>query len=330
MTELYLGVDAGNSKTLAAVADRSGRILGWARGGLGDIYGAPSPDDAVEEVFDTVRRALAHAGAKAADVRSAAFRLAGVDWPEDSLLWARALESLLDASTSRSVKNDGFALLRCGDPSGTGVAVSIGTGAAIGARGGSGDEFVVSWWFQHDLGAAGLGSDAIRRVMLAELGLGEPTALTRTLLEHFGLASTEELLRAFTRRADPLGRHDKGRAARAILATAAGGDAVARTIVADHATRIADYIAVSAGRVRLTSPTVVLGGSVLAAPHSELRSRIVAELALSSPRATIVETRAIPILGAVLDALAEGGVVLDAALHGAVLSAPVPEGLLTT
>jgi N-acetylglucosamine kinase-like BadF-type ATPase len=330
MTELFLGVDAGNSKTLAAVADRTGRMLGWARGGLGDIYGAPTPEQAVDVVLDVVRRAVTESGGEIGDLASASFRLAGVDWPEDEAYWSDALQPVLDDATARTVRNDGLALLRCGDPDGTGVAVSIGTGAAMGARGPGGDEFVVSWWFQHYLGAAGLGSDAVKAVMLAELGLGRPTSLTGALLDFFAASTTEDLLHSFTRRVDALDHHDKGRAARVVLASAAAGDPVAEAIVAGHAGRIADYVAVSAARVGLEAPIVVLGGSVLAAPESMLRHRVVENLRRVLPTAEIVTTRTVPILGAVLDALAEGGVAVDEALQSEVLGAELPEGLLLT
>jgi N-acetylglucosamine kinase-like BadF-type ATPase len=35
-----LGVDAGNSKTIALIAGHNGRIVGTGRGGCGDIYGS--------------------------------------------------------------------------------------------------------------------------------------------------------------------------------------------------------------------------------------------------------------------------------------------------
>lgn len=84
---LYLAVDAGNSKTVAIVVDGSGAVLGRGRGGRGDIYGASSIEVAETAVFGAVAAALAEAGAAATDIRSAAFRLAGVDWPEDAEFW---------------------------------------------------------------------------------------------------------------------------------------------------------------------------------------------------------------------------------------------------
>ena len=332
-SDLYLGVDAGNSKTLAAVADASGRIVGWARGGLGDIYGAATPEHAIDTVLSVVDGALTAAGVDAGRIASAAFRLAGVDWPEDESLWTAALDARLPGVGRHSVKNDGFALLRCGEPSGVGVAVSLGTGAAIAGRGTGGDEFFVSWWFQHNLGAAGLGSDAFRATMLAELGLGEPTSLGAALSAFYGTAGAEDLLHAFTRREAPLGHHDRARAARIVVAEAAAGDPVALAIVQEHATRAVDYITICARRVGLDAHRelpVVLGGSVLSAPDSLLRRLIVDELHNAIPDARVVTTGAVPIRGAVLDAIAEGGIAVDAGIQGRVLGSEPPEGLLST
>ena len=70
-----LGVDGGNSKTLAVVADGGGQVLASGRSGCGDIYGAASPEAALD--------AIAQAAAPALDelVDAAAFSLAGADCP---------------------------------------------------------------------------------------------------------------------------------------------------------------------------------------------------------------------------------------------------------
>ena len=85
MSGAYLGVDAGNSKTVALVCDDRGTVLGWGRAGIGDIYGAPDEQTAVRNVFTAVDAALDAAGVDA--IRAAAFCLAGVDWPEDERFW---------------------------------------------------------------------------------------------------------------------------------------------------------------------------------------------------------------------------------------------------
>ena len=60
-----LGVDGGNTKTLAVVADAGGRVQGLGRTGCSDIYNAPSPATAIETVQRAVATALAQAGVAA-------------------------------------------------------------------------------------------------------------------------------------------------------------------------------------------------------------------------------------------------------------------------
>ena len=42
MSALVLGVDGGNTKTVALAARPDGAVVGFGRGGCSDIYGAPS------------------------------------------------------------------------------------------------------------------------------------------------------------------------------------------------------------------------------------------------------------------------------------------------
>ncbi len=331
---LYLGIDAGNSKTLAVVADSTGRILGCARGGVGDIYAAGGSEPAVRVVAELVDEVLDRAGARRDHLRSAAFRLAGIDWPEDRRLWGDALDEVLAPRTRRTIKNDGFALLRCGSADGVGVAVSLGTGAAIAGRGESGEEFAVSWWFQDYLGAAGLGHDAIRAIMLAEIGLGPATDLHGALTDLYGAQDAESLLHLMTRRGSTFGHLELARASRAVVETAAAGDPVAESIVDEHVRRALDYIGVCARRVGLEVDgagfTVTLGGSVLTAPASLLRSRLVAAAQVTHPAIRFGTERAVPVIGALLDAIAEGGTVIDSELHHRLLGAELPPNFLST
>ena len=45
-----LAVDGGNTKTIAVVADASGRTLGAGRGGCSDIYNAATPAEGIEAI----------------------------------------------------------------------------------------------------------------------------------------------------------------------------------------------------------------------------------------------------------------------------------------
>lgn len=334
MTPVYLGVDAGNSKTAALVVDSDGNVRGRGRGGVGDIYGVPTEELAVDAVVATVEAALSAAEVRPADVAAAAFRLAGVDWPEDETFWSAALTRRLPGLGRTSTKNDGFALLRCGDSSGVGVAVTVGTGPAVAARGGDGREHCACWWIQHSLGGHALGRAAFRAVIDAEIGLGPATALKAELLDLFAYPDVTSLLHAFTHRGSLRSDRDKRVAARSVLRCAGEGDAVAAGIVEAEARTFAGLARVAAEQVDLVATgrpvPVVLGGSILTSEHPAYRAALVSALADELGVVAVASTAASPVAGAVLDALAEGGVGLDQGLHDRVLHASHPSDFLLT
>src|SRR2546427_1143018 len=80
---LVLGVDGGNTKTVAVVVDREGRVRGAGRAGDSNIYSTTSPEAAVAEIEAAAARALEAADADSAAVEAAVFSLSGADWQED-------------------------------------------------------------------------------------------------------------------------------------------------------------------------------------------------------------------------------------------------------
>lgn len=334
MSELYLGVDGGNSKTVALIADASGAVRGRGRAGNGDIYGGASAEEAVLNVVSAVAAALLSAGSTIGDVRHGALCLAGVDWSEDADYWQRELPSRLPGLRSWSVKNDGYALLRCGDLSGIGVALTAGTGPAVAARGPDGREFCASWWIQELLGGRGLGYSAFSAVFSADHGIALPTGLTERLLRLYGCTSVEELLYEFTRRTGQRPEREKWRAARAVLQASEAGDAVAQEIVRSQARSFARHARVAAERVgfeaRRDAVGVVLGGSILDSEHPAFRDAVTEELLAELPGAVVRSSVGSPLAGALLDALAEAGVTVDAGVRDRVVQAPHPEDFLLT
>ncbi|MFC4014240.1 BadF/BadG/BcrA/BcrD ATPase family protein [Nonomuraea purpurea] len=331
MNALYLGIDAGNSKTAALVSDATGTIAGAGRSGCGDIYGAVSPEAAVAEVLAAIDAALAQAGASRADVAWAAFRLAGVDWQEDRTYWEKALAGRFP---SRSIRNDGYAAIRCGEPSGVGVAVAAGTAAAIAARGPDGTLWDMGWWGQHAMGALGLAIEAFRAVNLAELGLGRETALTTALPAHYDLSSVAELNHWFTRREGAATQTQKAGCARVVTAAATAGDPVAVEIVQAQGRHLATYAGVAARRTGLTAAggpvSVVLSGSVLMADASPVAEAMLAELPARIPGAVPHRSTLPPVAGATLDALDEGGISLTEAVLDRLAGTLPPKTFLET
>jgi N-acetylglucosamine kinase-like BadF-type ATPase len=331
---VYLGVDAGNSKTVALVATADGTVLGWGRAGVGDIYGGYGADRAAEQVCAAVRQALAAACAEPRNVQRAAFRLAGVDWPEDEQFWHSTIATKLEGLGSWSVKNDGFALLPYTGPTRTGVSVIIGTGPAIAARGPRGKEFSPSFWIQDPLGATGLGSAGFRSVIRSHLGLQPPTDMTAGFLDVFGEPGVPALLKAFTRYSDPRPRGTLGRASRTVLRAAAAGDPAASQIVVGQAGAVAEYARVAAQAVDFDPDEdelgVVLGGSVIGSEHGVFREATISALATRLPRAHLTEVPGPPVEGALLDALAEDEQQLSPGVRSRVAGPSYPAEFLQT
>ena len=62
MSRLLLGVDAGNTKTVALVVTENGAVLGSGRGRCGDIHNAAGPAAAVDQIVAASHAALDAAG----------------------------------------------------------------------------------------------------------------------------------------------------------------------------------------------------------------------------------------------------------------------------
>ena len=311
---IYLGVDAGNSKTAVLACLPSGKVAGAARAGCGDIYGAPGEAAAVAAVLGAADAALADAGASRRDVAAAAFRLAGVDWPEDWQFWDQVLSAQWPGLT-RSILNDGYAAIRCGEPSGVGVAVNAGTAAAIAARGPDGATWQMGMRGQHAMGGIGLVSEAIKAATLADLGAAPATALGQGLLDFYGLPDLTELNRWFTRRQNPADPAERPRAARVVTDAARLGDQVAIDIVREQGRRLAFYAEIAARHAGLRDAgapiPVVLSGSILMDRDSVVAAALSAQLERLLPGADPRRAVLPPAAGAALDALAEGGVTLS-------------------
>lgn len=316
MTSLHLAVDGGNSKTVAIVCTRSGHVLGAGVSGCGDIYGVADPKDAIAAVMEAVKTALAKSGVKCRHIISSAFRLAGVDWPEDEVYWKNALAHHLPDLNPVSIKNDGFAPLRCGSPKdGLGVAIVVGTGPAVAARASGERSWALSFWSQEPFGGTALGRAALRAVCRAELGIGQQTALKDVLLETYQVHSVEGLLHAFTRLERPRPKRELSRLAPTVLEWARAEDPVARAIISEQARGLADYAAVCAKAVdydvRRDHFPIVMAGSVLLATNSPFADELMAAVKIAIPTGDPILSALPSVAGAALDAIAEAGYVVD-------------------
>jgi N-acetylglucosamine kinase-like BadF-type ATPase len=301
-----LGVDAGNTKTIALVAHLDGKIVGYGRGGCGDIYNAGSPEIALKHIAEAVTSALRAANIGTQDLVSAAFSMAGADWPEDFSYLERALTQTYRAKYV-TVVNDSVGALRAGAVDNWGVAIANGTGAGVSARSQDGQLWHSSFW-QEGGGAREIGLNALKAVYKSELGIIAKTGLTARVLAFYKLDSVEELLYQFTKRGGARLTNSSG-LARTVLDLAEEGDAVAGQIVQAEGTTLGDYALAAARKVGIVNQLfpLVLAGSVFKHKSPILTNAILDRVRRECPGVTVLRSELEPSAGALVIAREASG-----------------------
>ncbi len=303
-----IGVDAGNSKTFALVAEEHGRVLGFGRAGPGN-HQTVGPAQAAREV----RRACLEALSKAdipGPVHTGVFGLAGADLPEDFALLEKVVQEIGVAERAR-VENDTLVALRAGTSRPWGVVVVCGAGfnAAGIAPNGRVLRLPGLGWISGDRGGGwSLAREAVRRVVRAWDGRGEETLLTNLVLKELGMNSVEQFISAlYHRRIEDKKLLDL---VPQIFEASFLGDAVAQEILI----RLGEEAGITAGAVirRLdlegSDVEVVLAGGVFGGKGSLLLDTVAQVVHRTAPRAQVVRPGLPPVVGAVLLALEKSDV----------------------
>lgn len=300
---LVLGIDAGNTKTVALLADQHGTVHGAGRAGPANIY--VSESGAKQAIQNAVQAAWDDAGRSSQPVQAVCLSATGADWPEDFKLLEEALTAW-NWSDHQQIVNDAVGALRAGSRQGRGVAVVCGTSAGIAARGPHDHVWHSSYW-QEPEGAEHLGQLALRAVYRAELGIGPPTTLTERLLKHFGVSEVAGVLhRQTARHTQPL---PPGPLARLLLDEAQAGDAVSLALVTQHGQALGDYALAAARQVGLSGDyLLVTSGGVMRHPSPILRNAMLERVQASHGSVTWQASAHEPVTGAVLLALEQSSV----------------------
>jgi len=301
--DLAVGVDGGNTKTIALLCDVEGRALGIGRGGSSN-WEMQGQEQAAAVIIAIIEQAISMSGTKRKDVLHAHMGLAGVDWPEDEPRMRTALVAA-GWQAGLTLENDAFSALRACAPEGYGVAVTAGTGVASGIVMPDGTKYFYGAYT--DLGGGfDAAAQALRAVIRADDGRGQPTALTQAVLEKSGYASAHDLVYAMHR-----GRKSVPRAVldRVLYATAGRGDAVAVEIVTRFGRELALCATNLIRRHRLTEadPAVVASGSLFMKTGPLLFEVFRGEVLAVAPRARVVLADQPPVMGAVRGALSACG-----------------------
>ena len=300
-----IGVDGGATKTDAVVLGGDGTLLGSGRAG-GSNWESAGRDGAVSAIGLAVERALEQAGAARGEIAAAAFALAGVDWSGDHVHFDGALDAL-GLGGRRLVTNDAFAALRAGISGQAGCVSSAGTGAVAAGRNEAGETARTMALGFGELGGAG---EIVERAIWACARMreasGPDTALATALCAALGASDLDDLFEAISRR----GLAPGAELAPLVLDVAAGGDAVARALLAEQGRSLADEVLGVGRRLRMLDGPfeLVVAGSVHLAGSASLDDAFAARVAEVAPQAWIVPLREPAVVGAArlaLDLLGE-------------------------
>jgi N-acetylglucosamine kinase-like BadF-type ATPase len=309
-----LAVDAGNSKTDAALVAADGTLLASARG-----PGVPSVltcEQAVDVLGSVALKAAASGGLAGTGQRIAQHMsacVANADLPEEEEQLGEALRARGWTGTTL-VANDTFAVLRAGlDGPGPHWGVAVTCGAGINCVGlapdGRTTRFLSLGKTSGDWGGGyGLGLEAIWWAIRDEDGRGPQTTLRDAVPAHFGLASMHDVAVAMHKK--KLGWDAPMQLVPVLFEAAARQDAVALGIVRRMAGEVCVMAVTAIRRLGLATRAVpvVLGGGVLTARDPLLTAEITERFAAEAPRATLRIVDIPPVAGAALLGLDHIGV----------------------
>jgi N-acetylglucosamine kinase-like BadF-type ATPase len=298
-----IGVDAGGSKTLCALADTGGRVLALGRAGPGN-WQVSGIEGARQSVRACIEQALAEAGASAGQVLAAYYGMAGADRPADFDRVREVLEPV-NPWPRWSFENDATIALRAEVPAGVGIGVICGSGTNVVGFNEDGARVQIGGFgfaFGDSAGANHIGTFAMRHAWRAVDGRGPATALVPAIEEFFGVAALADIIENLYAGSIPWGR-----LAPLVFTMAEAGDGVARSILVE----VGDELALAAGAAwqRLFSTEaagvpVVAGGSVFQEPTFPLLfDTFRLGLARRHPGTRVVRLAVPPVLGAVYAAL---------------------------
>lgn len=295
---LFVGVDAGASRSTAFVADEALKLLATASGGPGAV----KPDgvrQAADAILDTVRDALAKAGAD----RAAALVVgaAGAGREPERVALENVLAAARIATAVRATTDVEIALVAAFGE-GPGILLLAGTGSGACARlpsgpvertGGQG------WQFGDEGSGYALARGAISAVAQAADGRGPPTALTQALAAAAGVRNAVELLQ-WARNAP---RPAVADFARTVQEAAERGDRVAQALVEQAAGDLAAHLRPLVTRFPGSGPIPAALAGGLVKPGSPVRQALTSFLQWEMPRLKLLDQLVEPPRGALRLAL---------------------------
>lgn len=301
---LFLGVDGGQSSTLALIGDETGRIAGMGRGGpCNHVAGPGGREKFLGAMHASIGAAAGAAGLPFPGTRFEAACLGFSGGPADK---RAVLAELLDTG-HLLVTTDALIALAgaiAGEP---GVITIAGTGSIACGRNGAGAVARIGGWgyvFGDEGGGFDLTRQALRAGLRFEEGWGPPTSLAAALLDATGAADMNDLLHRFYTLEWP--RPRIAALSKLVDRAALAGDAVAREILHASAQQLAQLAGAARGRLFRADELVRVApiGGVFRSRLLHERFRLLVELAGVDQ---VIEPIYGPAAGALLEACRSAG-----------------------
>ncbi len=293
-----LGIDVGNTKTHALIADMSGNVMGFAESGCGsyEVLGPDGYQEALKKITESV---VLEAGIQKSNIAGMGFGLAGYDWPSEKPIMDAGIQALGIKTPYRFV-NDVVIGLIAGTTQGWGIAVDAGTGNNVRGRDEKGREGRITGnglWFGEFGGAGELVWRAMVMTTYAWSQRGPKTRLTQMFMEYAETDDENHLIEMLAMRQmqpSPI-------FAKEIFKLAAEGDAVACDVVNWNAEQLGLNVNAVIRQLHLENRVfeVVLIGSIFNA--GEIYIKPLRETIQNfAPKAQLVGLSVPPVIGAVL------------------------------
>lgn len=310
----FLGADLGGTKTHLVIADETGRALGFGESGPANqqSVGYGGMFQALQGALGQAARA---AGVSVGSIRSAAFGVAGYDWPSQKPAMLQTINRL-GLQAPSTIVNDAISALVAGSEGGWGVSVVSGTGC--NCRG---------WDRQHKrqgrvtgfgslageaAGATELIYRAMQLIAFAWTKRGPATTLSDVFVSAAGARDVEDLLEGYT-----TGRYRiPGEAAPVIFQHAEEGDAVAVGLIEWAGVELGEMACAVIRQLELESlafDVVLAGGMFEGGPR--LIEPMRRTIHKTAPKARLARLTVPSVAGAVLLAMMEAGLEPDAAVR---------------
>jgi N-acetylglucosamine kinase-like BadF-type ATPase len=296
VTQAFLGIDGGGTKTDLAIVDANGDLLVSKQG--------PTSNQAIVGFAQASGTLIALITEAAAEVNLALpltagwIGMAGSDRPEDRDAFGAALDDLVG---NLRVTNDAELVLS-GTPGGVGIALIAGTGSIAYGRNEEGVSGRSGGWghiFGDEGSAYRVAVDGLRAVAAAADGRGSETALTAALMAAWQAETPQALITHVYR--PEVRKADIAATAPVVVTAAENGDAIALTILHDAGDDLASLVSSLARRIPFAVPPPVACTGGLILQSAIVRDRVISRLdpRLVIPRLTPVDDIAVSVAQAV-------------------------------